>query len=555
MPIDIVKKNKKNPTVNLKRKLPKEKEDKEGFEERLEKRFSHLPELAYKQKVKIMWSTVIFCSGAIVICWFYLASRGVLFHNSEGGEKKDDLIKFSELVSGFNELKGATASQLSEKKDFVLNLKNKLEAEAAKNEVINNLKDSLQKKFDSKGGDEINKVVCDSGNLITTYPLPDYYINSPVKILGRGKLPSGEFEVGLEDSNGKILGQSGGTTEKGQIMSSFAIDLNYSNPETKKGILELYTLGEDGESKDNLISIPVNFILDLKNWNTYNNEEFGIEFNYPKNLPVSVFQNGIQISKENNTEEDGFYVEYFDNVQKLQENYMPDILSVYESLDLFLESGNLGENQKSAYFGGLEFNFISGIDAYYIIFEKETGEIVVFRYDNKGDSDLEVLDQILATFRLVDLNLDNWKEYEDLNNEVIFKYPARLNESEEMGQFVFREDDPDGFSFYFFAIEPQIDNLEKWVKESSVNLEEEIINYEDKSFGDAIYGVYYEAQEIKDDLESEEANRKRSFGYIFNHYGATYSLRTNKDNFQNTFKNILGSIKFNSPDVDQDISN
>lgn len=304
MPIDIVKKNKKNSeNINLKRRMVLAQENKKSFEERLEKRFSHLPKLAHRQKLKVIWSTVIFFSGVIVVFWFYLASRGVFFNKLTDNQEKDGLIKLSEIAAGFSKLKDVSANKISDKTNVILNLKNQLEAASAKNEIINSL-------------------------------------------------------------------------------------------------------------KDDLISMPV-------------------------------------------------------------------------------------------------------------------------------DSDLDS---------------SKWKEYKNTAGGFSFKYPDELNESEESGQIVFRGQDPDGFSFYFFTIEPQIDNLDKWVKESSINSEEDVVNYENKDFGDVALGVYYEAESGKDgDLKIQDGeNIQRSFGYIFNHYGATYSFRTNNKNFQNTFNDILSSIKFNSIGEEQD---
>ncbi|MFH1187321.1 MAG: Gmad2 immunoglobulin-like domain-containing protein [bacterium] len=560
MPIDIVKKNKKNSAnINLKRRMvlrqenkkTRKQENKESFEERFEKRFSHLPGLAHKQKLKVIWSTVIFFSGVIIIFWFYLASRGVLFYKSTDKEEKNGLIKLSELASGFSKLKDISVNKISDKTDVILDLKNRLEAAVVKNEVINSLKDNLQKQIEGEYDIDSNKIVCDSGNLIATYPLPNYYINNPARILGRGKLPSGEFKIILEDSNGKILGESNGAAEKGQTMSAFNVELNYSRPETETGILQLYTLNSENGGKNDLISMPVNFILGLDDWNIYKNEEFGFELKYPKDLPVSVYQNGSLAGKEE-SKENGFYIDYFEDVQKLQESYTPDILPAYENLDLFLESKNLGENEKSVYIGGLKFDSAAGKDFLYRILEKETGEIAVIKLGNKEDNVVKILDEILATFKLAEPNLENWKEYKDIAGEFSFKYPDELKESEESGQIIFRGQDPDGFSFYFFSIEPQIDNLEKWIKESAINSEEEAAKYEDKSFGDAVLGVYYEAEGKKDDAAGGVKNGQRSFGYLFNHYGATYSFRTNNENFKNTFKNVLNSIKFNSVEEEND---
>ncbi|MFH1565035.1 MAG: Gmad2 immunoglobulin-like domain-containing protein [bacterium] len=290
MPIDIVKKNDKDSTVNLKKRQflykkdekTKKQKNKKSLEERLEKRFSHLPDMAYKQKRKIIWSTVIFFSAIIVFFWFYLASQGVLFYKSKDKEEQGGFLKLSELTYGFNKIKNISISSLPEKKDFILNLKKQIELAAEKNEIINSLKDNLQKKSEGEYNSESNKVVCDSGNLAATYPLPDYYIDNPVKILGRGKLLSGEFKISLKDSNGKILGESTGITEKGETMSAFAVELNYSAPETKTGVLQLYALRQKDENKDDLISIPVNFIVDLPEWNIYSNEEFGLKLKYPK---------------------------------------------------------------------------------------------------------------------------------------------------------------------------------------------------------------------------------------------------------------------------------
>lgn len=340
MPIDLVKKSKKDSAISLNRRQVADNGNKKSLEERLEKRFSHLPDLAYRQKVKIMWSVAIFFSVMIMIFWFYLVSQGALFYApSTQKEGKNNFIKFSELTSGFKQLKNISINQLLGEKKIILNLKNQLELSAAKSEIINKLKDNLE--------------------------------------------------------NG------------------------------------------DGLAEFNM------------------HEESRVKIQYPNNLPVSISQNGDEANQTNESSEN-----------------------------------------------------------------------------------------------IIEPDLESWKEYQDIDDGFSFKYPDELNISEDLGQFIFRDKNPDGFSFYFFAIEPEIDNLEKWIQESSVSSDEEIISYGDHIFGDVAVGIYYEAKAKKDDeleLEKEDfIGMQRSFGYIFNHGGITYLLRTNKENFQNAFNNVLNSIKLNS---------
>lgn len=341
MPIDLVKKSKKDLAINLKRQQVAYNRDKKSLEERLETRFSNLPALAYKKKVKVMWSVVLFFSAIIMIFWFYLASRGILFYTPYSKEKKDDFAKFSELTSGFKQLKNISIDKLFGNKELILNLKHRLEMSVAQSKVINKLKDNLQ-----------------------------------------------------------------------------------------------------------------NNSVDFTEARIYN-EESELKSNGLEDMSVAVFGN-----------------------------------------------------------------------------EQET--------DKADEGAKNSMEQDLTT----------WKEYKDIDDGFSFQYPNELNISEDLGQFIFRDQNPDGFSFYFFAIEPEIDNLDQWIQESSVSSDEEIIKYENRMFGATVAGIYYEAKAKKDDelkLKKDDIiGAQRSFGYIFNHSGATYLFRTNKENFQYTFNTVLNSIKLNS---------
>lgn len=554
MPIDIVKKNKKRLPVNLKKrgvgdqkiKKTRKQESKKSLEERLEKRFSHLPNIAHRQKVKVLWSTVIFFVSLVVIAWFYLVSRGVILRTDSTKRESEDSFELSDIASSFKDVKDSLVSKVAGKKDVILNLKKQLElaneASDKKNEIINSLKDTLRENIEVESEVEKKKLF-QSENLTATYPLLNYYIDNPIKILGRGKLDDTQFEIRLKNDEGRILGESSGSTEEERVVSPFSVELNYIDPESASGILELYTLNrEDGEEND-LVSIPVKFISNLEEWNVYSNEEWGLEFKYPNDWTVEYIDSSL-VFKQNEEVLDNFYIDYFINTRELQWKYAPASSAIYENLDSFLESGYLGENRESVHIAGLNFNFTKIDDYNYFSLEKDTGEIVVIKANNGDDEFLEVADKVLATFKFTDIDLEKWQEYEDFGGELVFKYPERLSYSEEFGQSVFQSEDPQDFSFYFFVMEPQIDNLEKWIEESSVNSEEEIIGYEQSNFGDAVDGVYYEAKAVSDTPDLDPEDRAKSFGYIFNHYGVSYSFRTNKEDFLNTFRGVLGTIGF-----------
>jgi hypothetical protein len=570
MPIDIVRKNKKRSPVDLKKrgvvgqkiKNSQKLENKKGLEERLENRFSHLPNIAYKQRLKILWLTVIFFTLLVVIIWFYLVSRGVLLRTDFLRKaENEDSFNLSDIVSGIKEVKDNLVGQVVGKKDVILNLKKQLElaseASDKKNEIINSLKETLERSAEDESGVEVKNAVSASENLIISYPLSNYYIDNPIKILGRGKPVDAQFEMRLKSDEGRLLGESSGSTEDEQVVSSFSAELNYIDPDSENGVLELYTLNkEDGKERD-LVSIPVKFISGLSDWNIYSNEEWGLEFKYPNDRTLDLSDSTLVFKQDEEAVLGNFYVDYFINIRKLKESYAPALSSVYENLDSFLESGILGEGRQDVYIGGLNFNFIKTDGFNYIFLEKDAGGIISIKSESGQSGVSTILDQILATFKFINPDLDKWQEYEDVGGEVAFKYPERLSYSEEFGQSVFQAEDPDDFSFYFFVMEPQIDNLQKWIEESSVNLEEEIVSYEEAGFGDAARGVYYEAESILEAQDSESTNgrdedRMKSFGYIFNNSGATYSFRTNKEDFLNTFKGVLDTIEFTTLDYEID---
>jgi hypothetical protein len=532
MSIDITKKRKnKNKIVNLKKQSSLHSE--KNLEEKFETNFTNISKLAQHQKIRIMWISVIFFSTILVIAWFYLAVKGVIIRPAENNDELATLtVQVSEDI-------GNIKDKFIQNKTAINKLKNQLEASIVKTEMIDNLKKELEKSLAS-------------ADFKIDYPKTDQFVDNPIKIFGNAKIIGSQFSVKLFDSRKKLLGQTNGITENENSFSSFALELNYSQPVTPTGYLEFSTLSSD--QPEILNTTPITFINNLSEWTEYFDEEYGFKIKLPATWEAKIMtpETGnkyLQLNtqktfanKENllTPASDSLIVNFYRNLEDFKQNYSWSKLFEFTTFDdFFAQNTNTELKTNKLIIASLPKE--SSQPTTYFFYNQITGELVSI---SMNSASAEILTQITATFKLADSDFTAWKSYSDENNVLTIQYPTSLTMKKNLDQTIFKTKNPEEFSFYIFTLEPQIDNLQKWLDDSAQNLNEKIMKSENKVFGEIFDGIYYESEE-KIMQDNTEPIIVKNIDYIFNLNDTTYSIKTNKTDYINTFGKVLDSLKIN----------
>lgn len=539
MSIDITKKRKnKNKIVNLKKQsslhsgtcLPTGKKD---LEEKLETNFTNISKLAQHQKIRLMWISVIFFSTILVIAWFYLAIKGVIIRPEKNNDELAILtVQVSEDINNIKD-------KFLQNKTAINKLKTQLETSIIKTEMIDNLKKELEKSLVS-------------ADFKVDYPKTNHFIDNPVKIFGNAKIIGSQFEVKIFDSRKKLLGQTSGITENENSFSSFALELNYSQPVTPTGYLEFSTLSSD--QPQILNTTPITFINNLSEWAEYFDEEYGFKIKLP-----ATWTNKIMFSEAGkkylqlNTQEtfankenlltpspDSLIINFYRNLEDFKQNFSWSTLFTFTTFDEFFTQ-NTNTELKTNKLIIASIPKESSQPTIYFFYNQITSELVSISLNS---ANADTLTQIVSTFKLADSDFTTWKNYSDENNIITLQYPTNLEMAKNLDQTIFQTKNPDEFSFYLFTLEPQINNLQKWLDDSAQNLNEKIMKSENKVFGEIFDGIYYESEEKISENNTEPIIIK-NIGYIFNLNDTTYSIKTNKTDYLNTFSKVLDSLKIN----------
>ena len=145
------------------------------------------------------------------------------------------------------------------------------------------------KKLEVKSNNE--EVIVETGNdKIKVFNISDNQtIYSPLTVSGQAVAFENNLIVELRNSDHETLvKESTKIYNSGQAgeMGDYSINkLNFKFNNTKEGFVAVYEPSAENGSELNLVEIPVKFgNLDISNWQTYQNKEFGFEIKYPKEL-------------------------------------------------------------------------------------------------------------------------------------------------------------------------------------------------------------------------------------------------------------------------------
>ena len=90
-----------------------------------------------------------------------------------------------------------------------------------------------------------------------THPSPHQVIGVPLLVKGSALVFGGKVTARLLDSNGEVLKETDTTTSGAPVRGDFTISIKFDPPENGEGVLEVFNYSPRDGSRENIISIPV----------------------------------------------------------------------------------------------------------------------------------------------------------------------------------------------------------------------------------------------------------------------------------------------------------
>ncbi|MCK5123268.1 MAG: Gmad2 immunoglobulin-like domain-containing protein [Candidatus Pacebacteria bacterium] len=117
-------------------------------------------------------------------------------------------------------------------------------------------------------------------------PQKNATIKNPVLISGKANVYEANVRIRISDDNKNILADdfitAGGWMDK---LYSFEKEIGYETPQTENGLIEIFEESVKDGSEIYKVEVPVvfgDYEDAFSDWKVYRNEEYGVEFKYPK---------------------------------------------------------------------------------------------------------------------------------------------------------------------------------------------------------------------------------------------------------------------------------
>lgn len=109
--------------------------------------------------------------------------------------------------------------------------------------------------------DAKNEEVVTSENIIVQTPRPGTILASPISITGKARVFENTVHVDIKKENGEVMISEVATAKVKDVgeYGEFDIQIRFYFRNTQKGFIEVYSLSPKDGSRENLVSIPVNF--------------------------------------------------------------------------------------------------------------------------------------------------------------------------------------------------------------------------------------------------------------------------------------------------------
>ena len=271
---------------------------------------------------------------------------------------------------------------------------------------------------------EKKQVITSNEFLEVTSPVPYQKISSPVKVSGKSNFFEANTRIRIKDNNGKILADT--FTIAGGWMGElhlFSEDVPYDVPSSGEGVVEVFEESAKDGSEIHKIVIPVVFedyiVEGTTDWQTYRNEEYGFEFQYPQ----AYKDNNCEVKNTSNRFHLGSEI-YFDIISSEKSDFLDHVdnyIKDWQKNHKLASKENITINGESAIKAIFVLNGRNKDFQYTIIFLYLGENIFVFTVDNYYLSDskcnyedkkillTDVFEKMLSTFKVFDISVKQIK--------------------------------------------------------------------------------------------------------------------------------------------------